>query len=239
MKILTKEEEDAHYRYTVKHGIVGGLLGLGTGLASAFLLKRRYPFFRTLTVPFQAFYVTSVGTFFSIIEADRASRSFEAQRHAEVNEYRDETARLIALARENRTEKEKIFDWFREHRYPIVTASWLASMGVSLGIVSRNKYLTKAQKLVQARVYAQGLTLLVLVLTAAFEVSDAKEGKGRWQIIRVRDENTGELVERRIEVPLHREQYEGEDLWKDMMAAEERRLKREKEERAKGEKVQA
>ena len=111
-----------------------------------------------------------------------------------------------------------------------MTASWLASMGVSLGLVSRNKYLTKAQRLVQARVYAQGLTLLVLVATAAFEVSDAKSGKGRWETIRVRDENTGEMVERKIE--LHKEQYEGEDLWKDMMAAEERRLKREKEERA-------
>lgn len=239
MKILTKEEEDAHYQYTVKHGTIGGLLGIGAGIASGFLLKRRYPFFRTLTIPFQTFYVTSVGTFFAIIEADRASRGFEAQRHAELNQYRDETARLLALARENRTEKEKVFDWLREHRYPIVTASWLASMGASLGMVSRNKYLTGAQKLVQARVYAQGLTLLVLVLTAAFEVSDAKGGKGRWQVVRIRDEQTGELVEKKIEIPLHREHYEGEDLWKDMMAAEERRLNREKEEKARREKAQA
>lgn len=230
MKILTKEEEDAHYKYTVKHGTIGGLIGLGVGLASGFLLKRQYPFFRTLTIPFQSFYVTSVGTFFAIIEADRASRSFEAQRHLEMSQYQDETARLLALARANRSDKEKVFDWLRDHRYPIVTASWLASMGISLGLVSRNKYLTKAQKLVQARVYAQGLTLLVLVATAAFEVSDAKSGKGRWEVVRIRDENTGELVERKIEI--HKEQYEGEDLWKDMMAAEERRLKREKEEKA-------
>lgn len=110
-------------------------------------------------------------------------------------------------------------------------------MGISLGLVSRNKYLTRSQKLVQARVYAQGLTLLVLVATAAFEVSDAKSGKGRWEVVRVRDEKTGEMVERKIE--LHKEAYEGEDLWKDMMAAEERRLQREKEERARREKVKA
>lgn len=230
MKILTKEEGDAHYRHTVKWGTIGGLVGLGLGLGSVYIFRRKSPFFRSLTLPFQTFYVTSVGTFAAIVEADRASRSFEAQRHAEVLEYVDETSRLLALARENRTQKEKVFDWLREHRYPIVTASWLASMGVSLALVSRNKYLTKAQKLVQARVYAQGLTLLVLVATAAFEVSDAKSGKGRWETIRVRDENTGEMVERKIE--LHKEQYEGEDLWKDMMAAEERRLNRVKEERA-------
>lgn len=103
-------------------------------------------------------------------------------------------------------------------------------MGVSLGLVSRDKFLSRAQKLVQARVYAQGLTLLVLVATAAFEVSDAKSGQGRWETIRVRDQTTGEMVEKRIE--LHKEQYEGEDLWKDMMAAEERRLQKEKEGRA-------
>lgn len=110
-------------------------------------------------------------------------------------------------------------------------------MGISLGLVSRSKYLTRAQKLVQARVYAQGLTLLVLVATAALEVSNAKSENGRWETIRIRDENTGAMVERKIE--LHKEQYEGEDLWKDMMATEERRLKREKEEKARREKAQA
>lgn len=229
MKIISKEEEDAHYRYVVKHGTLAGFLGLGTGLASAYVLKRRYPFFRSLTLPFQAFYVSSVGTFFAIIGADRASRAFEAARHAEITQYRDETARLLSIARETRSSKEKILDWLRENRYPIVGASWFASMGISLGLVSRNKYLTRSQKLVQARVYAQGLTLLVLVATAAFEVSDAKSGKGMWQLVKVQDENTGEMVEKRVEI--HKEAYEGEDLWKDMMATEERRLKREQEER--------
>ncbi|KAF8439564.1 hypothetical protein BDZ91DRAFT_755711 [Kalaharituber pfeilii] len=86
-----------------------------------------------------------------------------------------------------------------------------------------------AMKIVQARVYAQGLTLLVLVASAGFEVADAKSGKGRWEIVRVRDEVSGEVVERKV--PVHKEAYAGEDLWKDMVGAEERRLKREKEQR--------
>lgn len=100
-------------------------------------------------------------------------------------------------------------------------------MGISLGLVSRNPFLTRAQKLVQARVYAQGLTILVLMATAGFEVADAKSGKGRWEVVKVKDEGTGELVEKRI--PIHVEAYAGEDLWKDMLAAEEKRLAREKE----------
>lgn len=67
----------------------------------------------------------------------------------------------------------------------------------------------------QARVYAQGLTLAVLVATAAFEVGDASKGKGRWETVMVLDPNDPEhkhLIEKKI----HHEAYEGEDLWRGM-----------------------
>ncbi len=104
-------------------------------------------------------------------------------------------------------------DWGRENRYTIVTASWVASMGIALGLVGRSPYLTRAQKLVQARVYAQGLTLAVLIATAAFEAGDASKGKGRWETVKILDPNDPEhkhMIEKRI----HHEAYEGEDLWR-------------------------
>lgn len=90
-------------------------------------------------------------------------------------------------------------------------------MGIALGLVGRNPYLSRAQKLVQARVYAQGLTLAVLVATAAFEVGDAKKGQGRWETVMVLDPNDPEhkhLIEKKI----HHEAYEGEDLWRGMFS---------------------
>jgi hypothetical protein len=99
-----------------------------------------------------------------------------------------------------------------ENRYPIVFGSWLASMGIALGIVSRNPYLSGPQKLVQARVYAQGLTVAVLIASFAFETNDATKGKGRWETIKVIDPNDPEhkhLIEKRI----HHESYAGEDQW--------------------------
>ena len=48
----------------------------------------------------------------------------------------------------------------------------------SFVLVSRNPGLTGQQKLVQARVYAQGLTLGVLCASAAFEISDQRRGRG-------------------------------------------------------------
>ncbi len=215
MKILTKEEEQAHYNATLKGGISGGAVGLGLGLAVAYAANRRFHAFRSLTLPMKAFLVTSSSTFAAIISADRASRSFEDDRDPQ-RKYRDRASSDMEAVRQQEGTLQKLKDWGRENRYPIVTASWLASMGIALGLVGRNPYLTTAQKLVQARVYAQGLTLAVLVATAAFEIGDANKGKGRWETVMILDPNDPQhkhLIEKRI----HHEQYAGEDLWRGML----------------------
>ena len=104
-------------------------------------------------------------------------------------------------------------DWGRENRYGIVGASWVASMGIALGLVGRSPYLSTAQKIVQARVYAQGLTLAVLVASAAFEIGDKNKGKGRYETVKVLDPNDPQH-KRLIEKQIHHESYEGEDQWK-------------------------
>jgi len=217
MKVLTKEEEDIHYAAVLRGGISGGVVGLGVGLAAAVVFQKRSNFFRSLTLPLKTFFVTSTSTFAAIVQADRSSRGFEAARHG-TNDYQDSTVRLLAEQRANLSGWEKAKDFGREYRYPIVTASWAASMAGSLAMVSRDKYLTGAQKLVQARVYAQGLTLLILVATAAFEV-DNQRNKRTDEASRVEDPNhPGQFVK-----AVHRENYAGEDLWKDMVDAEEKR----------------
>jgi hypothetical protein len=162
----------------------------------------------------KVFLVSSSTTFAAIIAADRASRNFEIARDP-ARQYRDRATQDLEAARATEGTLQKVKDWGRENRYPIVTASWVASMGIALGLVGRNPYLSKAQKLVQARVYAQGLTLAVLIATAAFEVGDASKGKGRWETVKVLDPDDPEhkhLIEKRI----HHEAYEGEDLWRGM-----------------------
>ncbi|CZT47127.1 related to mitochondrial hypoxia responsive domain protein [Rhynchosporium secalis] len=227
MKILTKEEEAAHYNATLKGGAIGGGLGLLVGTAAVFGLSHRFPTFRSLTLPMKTFLVTSSGTFTAIIQADKASRSFETDRNP-ANHYKDQASTELAQLKENETSFQRFKEWGRENRYPIVTASWVASMGIALGLVGRSPYLTRAQKLVQARVYAQGLTLAILIATAAFEVGDASKGKGRWETVKILDPNDPEhkhFIEKRI----HHEAYEGEDLWRDMVAAEERKIAARKE----------
>ena len=160
----------------------------------------------------KAFLVTSSGTFTSIITADTASRRFEREHNPQWG-YRERAVADVEAAKAQESTLQRLKDWARENRYPIVGASWVASMAIALGLVGRNPYLTTSQKLVQARVYAQGLTLAVLIATAAFEIGDASKGKGRWETVLVLDPNDPEhkhMIEKRI----HHEAYAGEDLWK-------------------------
>jgi hypothetical protein len=86
-------------------------------------------------------------------------------------------------------------------------------MAAAFSIVGRSPYLTTAQKLVQARVYAQGLTIAVMIATAAFEIGDKSKEQGRWETVQVLDPNDPthqHLIEKRI----HHESYAGEDMWR-------------------------
>lgn len=228
MKILSKEEEQEHYNAVLKGGSIGGAAGLALGLGGVLAASRRYPSFRGLTLPFRAFLVTSSATFAAIVNADRFSNKFQRDRDP-MSHYQDASARAREMVRENESTKKRFMEWGREHRYTIVFVSWLASMAAALALVHRAP-MTTSQKVVQARVYAQGLTLAVLVASAAFEVSDAKKGSGRWETVMVLDPNDPEhkhLIEKKI----HKEEYEGQDLWMDMVEAEERRMNEKKQQR--------
>ena len=241
MKVLSKEEEQAHYEQVIKGGLVGGGLGLGLGMATVMLASRRYPAFRGLTLPFRTFLVTSSGTFGAIVNADRWSTAYQRSRDP-MSSYRDASQRAAETARENEGAYRRMIDWGHENRYSVVFASWLASMSVALAVVGRSPMST-VQKLVQARVYAQGLTVAVLLLSAVFEMNDAKSGSGRWETVLVLDPNDPSH-RHMIEKKIHKEEYAGQDLWKgeqtccchiitgpatnrnaaDMVAAEERRI---------------
>ena len=102
------------------------------------------------------------------------------------------------------------------------------SIIAALALTGRNPYLSTAQKIVQARVYAQGLTLAVIVATAVFEIGDKGSGEGRWETVKVLDPDDPKH-QRLIEKQVHKEKYEGEDQWLDMIEAEEAKMKEREE----------
>ena len=57
---------------TLTGGSIGGVLGLATGAAGVYLASARYPAFRSLSLPFRAFLITSTGTFSGKPSSSRA-----------------------------------------------------------------------------------------------------------------------------------------------------------------------
>ncbi|KAJ5578138.1 uncharacterized protein N7459_007102 [Penicillium hispanicum] len=223
MKLLTKEEEDAHYRSVVKGGSLGGVAGLALGVAGVALASRRYHTIRNLTLPMKSFLVTSSGTFIGIIAADHASRNFDIQHNAEKLWYENREERLRAEESRGLSLTDRALAFARREKYKIVGATWVASMVGSFVLVGRNPYLSGQQKIVQARVYAQGLTLAVLCASAAFEISDQRRGRGIMDA--AKKDKAGQKADAAETVPAHHDNQDEGDLWKEMVAAEEQRLK--------------
>ncbi|KAI9372713.1 hypothetical protein BJX61DRAFT_425941 [Aspergillus egyptiacus] len=224
MKLLTKEEEDAHYREVVKGGSFGTVLGLVGGYAGVMLASRRYPTVRNLTIPMKAFLVTSSGTFVGIVSADRASRAFEISRNKDRLWYENRGEQLRQQEVAGMSFADRALAWARQERYTIVGVTWLASMVGSFALVGRNPYLSGQQKLVQARVYAQGLTLAVLVASAAFEISERR--RVRREIEERKEKNKGQEGSKVETTAQSAKSGDEGDLWKEMVAAEEERLKK-------------
>lgn len=118
----------------------------------------------------------------------------------------------------------RIGAWAREEKYKIIGATWIASIVGSFVLVSRNPYLSGQQKIVQARVYAQGLTLAVMCASAAFEIHDQRKGQGLLDAAKKGREAVKETKNQPAE-PHHQRRDENTDLWQDMVAAEEQKLK--------------
>ncbi|RMZ80455.1 hypothetical protein DV737_g2976, partial [Chaetothyriales sp. CBS 132003] len=237
MKILTKEEEREHYNATLKGGFIGLVGGLSLGTAGVYFGSRRIHVLRSLTLQMKAFLASSAATFGGIIGADHYSHEYERQRNPLDREYLEREDARLAAEKSGKTFTQRGLDWARRERYKIVFGSWIASMAAAFAIVNRNKYLTGQQKIVQARVYAQFLTLGVLVASAAFEISDRKNAEGRWETIKYVDPTDPERkrilekrVERGVSAGSDRDDRSGADMWKDMVVAEERRLKAQEQE---------
>lgn len=148
----------------------------------------------------------------AIVSADHYSHSFEKTQHPE-EQFEDSAAKAQAEHRSRQSSYERFMTFGKENRYKIVGVSWVASMAVALTIVGKSPYLSTAQKLVQARVYAQGLTLAVLIATAVFEIGDKQKDEGRWETVKYLDPDDKQH-KRLLEKKVHHERYAGEDQWR-------------------------
>lgn len=176
MKILDDEEKNAHWNAVLYEGAKGTLVGLGLSAALVAMVKRRFPvqyggFNASIKTAMWAMPTISAGAFF----ADEGSVKFDEQMHR--SEYL-ETIENEKLVKWNKlSTSDKVFHEVNDNKYKIIIGAWGASLWGSWHIVNKDKYMTVAQKAVQARVYAQAVTVLLLLGTVLLSMHEAELAK--------------------------------------------------------------
>ena len=87
----------------------------------------------------------------------------------------------------------------RENRNMVVGVSWLGCLAGSLGYTFSKKGLTTTQRIVTARMYAQGFTILTMMAVAAIELTEPPQVKkeeltDQWKAILAKDRQGNYIV---------------------------------------------
>ncbi|EPT03663.1 hypothetical protein FOMPIDRAFT_1022258 [Fomitopsis schrenkii] len=164
MKFATKEELEGHQRATIRGALEGTAAGLAISLPGSYYLHRRWPYFRSLPIQLKALFCIIVTAPLYAVQAERRGVEFDestwtgaGKRELDRLEKQEETRW------EHLSTEEKLKDWAVRNQYKIILGSWAAGMAVAGGLVWRNRQQSATQKIVQVRMWAQGLTIGVLI----------------------------------------------------------------------------
>lgn len=191
MKILSDEERNAHWNAVLYEGAKGTLIGLGVSYGLVSYLKKKHPirygqFNTSIKACLWSMPPVSLGAFY----ADDGSVKFDEQQHR--SDYFKEKEKEQLERWDKLSWNDKAFVKVNDNKYKIIIGAWAASLYGSWKLVNRDKYMTGAQKAVQARVYAQAITVVLLLGTILLSMHEKELQKNapaeipEWQ--RVLDE---------------------------------------------------
>ncbi|EPY50898.1 fungal protein [Schizosaccharomyces cryophilus OY26] len=214
MKLATKEETQAFNQTIYSALLRGGIVGTGLGILGCIVGGRYSPGFRRLSFPRKSWLVIGSGSAVSVIYADKATVKFEAERYGKFDQIEYSTKHLPW--------KYRALYYYNQHKWPIILGTWASTLGLSMYAASRNRYDTLPQKLVQARMYAQGVTVLVL-LGSVYLTAVANRLEPPTQEKLISDPtNPTQLIPFQSK---SKERYPGEFQWEVLVAKEEERLR--------------
>ncbi|CAE6426852.1 unnamed protein product [Rhizoctonia solani] len=168
MKLITKQQQEEAAKATMLGLLKGGIVGLGLAIPALHFASKRYPVIRAIP-PVQRGWLMVISTLG--VGMTNAELSYEAYlksqwhgRTADIlrKEQEEEEAGIRALSLQGRA-----LHWAKENRFGIIGMSWVTAMAISGGLVfARNRGVPFSQKIVQVRMYAQGVTIAVLLASA-------------------------------------------------------------------------
>ncbi|GME80859.1 unnamed protein product [Ambrosiozyma monospora] len=177
MKLVSKEEISAQSQAVLAGGVKGLLLGTAFSLGIFALAPHKYP--RLLKMPWSvktAIFVTPLA-FTASVNAELCSSEFDNQMYSSEftqKKILDEHKRWNSLSF-----KEKTVETLSDSKYKIITGLWALSLYGSWAYANRDPLMTRAQKLYQARMYAQFITVALLLGSIGLQVYEEKHNLGQ------------------------------------------------------------
>ncbi|EIE91858.1 hypothetical protein RO3G_16569 [Rhizopus delemar RA 99-880] len=180
---LTPEQEKVRQNLYFSSGLKGAAIGLGLGVAATAFTLRRSPEFRALSRPIQSIMAASTTTAGFLFASDSAVTEYENREMGYTDE--DMIHSLLSSKHEDDTNLSSIdrsLQYLNKNRWSFIGLSWAASMAGALGYSFSNRYLTTQQKIVQARMYAQAVTIAVLMASAGISIYVGDDEKSRKEL---------------------------------------------------------
>lgn len=175
MKLISEEEKRAHNRMVQIGGMKGFLFGTLVSVGIFGFAPRFYPKIFNLPWSIRTAVFVVPPAFAATVNAELESQAFDYQMYSSESSQR----RLLEEHQrwESLTKSEKTIEVLDGNKYKIVSGLWVVSMFGSWHFVNKDHLLTKTQKLVQARMYAQFITVGLLLGTLALSMMEEKVEK--------------------------------------------------------------
>ncbi|KAI6034935.1 mitochondrion protein [Pisolithus orientalis] len=173
----------------IRGAVEGTVMGAAVTLPSFYILNRQWPYFRSLPLQLKTLAAIIIILPTTAIRAEHRMIDYERSHWDSKDKYAVERrAHEERLRWDSLSVKDKFADWTARHQLSYVVGSWALAMAVSGAIIMRDPHLPVRHKVVQARVWAQGLTLGVIIATGALTHSQhakaaqmRKRGDHSWE----------------------------------------------------------
>lgn len=161
------------YTNAIAKGFIKGALIIGAPISVGLgaYLQRRTNFWKIAgTFPKVLTYAAPI-IFSGITSMEYSSRQFEQLEREKHGEKAIKTSPSEAFG------IHKIIHFVNDNKYKCIVAGWAATLGGCFWAVNRDPYMSRSQKIVQARVYAQGITVIMLVASVVLTLPSKKNPK--------------------------------------------------------------
>ncbi|KAK7207405.1 hypothetical protein BZA70DRAFT_271196 [Myxozyma melibiosi] len=179
-----EKSKDGLWPYVLKRALPAGIATGSVGIAINKYLVTRFPAAAQRNASARSFMMLGSFMMGFVTTTEIYSLKYERMISLKINDMLDGKDKKEGISLDERekvelppTVTDKALTYLNENRFKAFLAVWLGSLGAAGYAVSRDKIMTTTQKVVQARMYAQGFTLLLIVGSAGLSMLESPAEK--------------------------------------------------------------